>query len=550
MLSTEYVMAVNGMTCDHCEAIVREALEAAGAQHVQASCRRGDARFRVSDNTDLARLPAAVHAAGYRPGAIISVQPAADHPRTGSGSNGYDLAIIGSGSAAFAAAIKARDLGARVVMIERATLGGTCVNIGCVPSKRLLRAAETFHQAGHHPFAGIATGTGSVDFGALVTQKDDLVTQLRQQKYADLIDVYGWELIQGEARFVDEATVTVAGRTITADAYLIATGARPAFPPIPGLAEAGYLTSARAMELDRLPASLAIIGAGYIALEQGQIFRHLGSAVTIMQRGPRLLPDYEPEVAEAAHQMLDRLGTQVLTGSQIQRVERTARGRCLHLICDGRMEMIEAEQILVATGRQPNTDVLNLDQAGVDRDTRGAPVVNEHLRTTNPRIFAAGDVTLAPQFVYVAAYQGRLAAENALTATPRAVDLRAVPSVIFTEPQIASVGLTRTQAQAAGFAVQSTDLPLGAVPRAQVNVESEGVFVLVADAASGRLLGVQVVAGNAGEVIYAATLAVKYGLTVTDLVESFAPYLTMAEGLKLGALSFGRDVAKLSCCAA
>jgi len=304
------------------------------------------------------------------------------------------------------------------------------------------------------------------------------------------------------------------------------------------------------MELDRLPASLAIIGAGYIALEQGQIFRHLGSAVTIMQRGPRLLPDYEPEVAEAAHQMLDRLGTQVLTGSQIQRVERTARGRCLHLICDGRMEMIEAEQILVATGRQPNTDVLNLDQAGVDRDTRGAPVVNEHLRTTNPRIFAAGDVTLAPQFVYVAAYQGRLAAENALTATPRAVDLRAVPSVIFTEPQIASVGLTRTQAQAAGFAVQSTDLPLGAVPRAQVNVESEGVFVLVADAASGRLLGVQVVAGNAGEVIYAATLAVKYGLTVTDLVESFAPYLTMAEGLKLGALSFGRDVAKLSCCAA
>jgi len=549
-MSTEYAMAVNGMTCDHCEVTVREALEAAGAQHVQASYRRGDARFRVSDDTDVTRLSAAVHAAGYRPGAIIPVQPAANLLRTRSGSNDYDLAIIGSGSAAFAAAIKARDLGARVVMIERATLGGTCVNIGCVPSKRLLRAAETFQHAGHHPFAGVETGAGSVDFGALVTQKNDLVARLRQQKYADLIDVYGWELIQGEARFVDEATVTVAGRTITADAYLIATGARPAVPPIPGLAEAGYLTSTSAMELDRLPASLAIIGAGYVALEQGQIFRHLGSTVTLMQRGPRLLPDYEPEVAEAAHQMLDRLGTRVLTGNQIQRVERTASGRRLLITHDGREEIVEVEQILVATGRQPNTDVLNLEQAGVERDSRGAPVVDVHLRTTNPRIFAAGDVTLAPQFVYVAAYQGGLAAENALTATPRQVDLRAVPSVIFTEPQIASVGMTRAQADVAGHAVQSSVLPINAVPRAQVNVESEGVFVLVADAASERLLGVQVVADNAGDVIYAATLAVKYGLTVTDLVESFAPYLTMAEGLKLGALSFGRDVAKLSCCAA
>ncbi|HVB63795.1 MAG TPA: mercury(II) reductase [Nitrolancea sp.] len=549
-MSTEYTMAVNGMTCDHCEVTVREALENAGAQQVQASYRRGDARFRVSVDTDLARLSTAIHAAGYQPGAITPVQSAVDLPRPRSGSSAYDLAIIGSGSAAFAAAITARDLGARVVMIERSTLGGTCVNIGCVPSKRLLRAAEMFHDAGHHPFAGIETRTGAVDFGALVTQKDDLVAHLRQQKYADLIDVYGWELIQGEARFVDGPALVVAGRTITADAYLIATGARPAVPPIPGLAEAGYLTSTTAMELDRLPSSLAIIGAGYIALEQGQIFRHLGSAVTIMQRGPRLLPDYEPEVAEAAHQMLDRLGTQVLTGSQIQRVERTAQGRQLLISREGRMETIEAEQILVATGRQPNTDVLNLEQIGVELDSRGAPVVDEHLRTTNQRIFAAGDVTLAPQFVYVAAYQGRLAAKNALTVTPRPVDFRAVPSVIFTEPQIASVGLTRAQAEGAGFVVKSTVLPIGAVPRAQVNVETEGIFTMVVEAATKRLLGVQVVADNAGDVIYAATLAVKYGLTVTDLVESFAPYLTMAEGLKLGALSFGRDVAKLSCCAA
>jgi mercuric reductase len=463
---------------------------------------------------------------------------------------GYDLAVIGSGSAAFAGAIAARGQGARVVMVERGTIGGTCVNIGCVPSKALLKAAETYHTAGHHPFAGIETNADGVAFGRTVAQKNALVAHLRQTKYRNLVDEYDWELVQGEARFTGADTLVVSERTIRAGKILVATGTRPAAPSIPGLEDSGYLTSTTALELETLPGSLVVIGAGYIALELGQLFRHLGSEVTILQRGERLLPDAEPEVAAAVGEMLAQAGIRVLTGTHVQRVERGDRGRQLQVEIDGTPEVLEAEQILVAAGRTPNVEDLDLPAAGVETDQRGAIVVDEQLRTTNPRVFAAGDVTLAPQYVYVAAYQGGLAAENALTDANKAADLTALPGVIFTDPQIATVGLTEAQADAAGHLVKTSVLPITSVPRAQVNYEAVGVFKLVADATTNQVLGAHVVAGNAGDAIYAATLAVKHGLTVTDLVESFAPYLTMAEGVKLAALAFDRDVTMLSCCAA
>jgi mercuric reductase len=461
----------------------------------------------------------------------------------------YDLVVIGSGSAAFSVAIRASEIGTRVAMIERGTIGGTCVNIGCVPSKLLLRAGESYHHAGHHQYRGVKTESHSVDYRELVAQKDELVTEMRQEKYTKLIDEYGWDFIEGEARFVDDATVSVDGRRIRAGAYLIATGVRPAVPSIPGLDEAGYLDSTTAMEIDHVPRSLAVLGAGYIALEQGQVFRHLGSDVTLMQRRPQLLPEYEPEVSAVVETMLARVGTRVLPGTQIRRVERSGSIRRLHIERDGQEEIVEAEQILVATGRRPNVEALDLETAGVKLNDRGAPQVDEFLRTTNPRVWAAGDVTLAPQFVYVAAHEGSLVADNALNDAMRPLDLTAVPSVTFTEPQIATVGLTRIEAEAKGYAVKSAVLPVTVIPRAQVNYDTEGTFVLVADAVTDQVLGVQIVASNAGDVIYAATLAVKHKLTVADLVESFAPYLTMAEGLKLGAIAFDRDVSKLSCCA-
>ena len=543
-------LPITGMTCDHCEIAVRDALHAAGALNVQADFRRGEATFDLPAGTEPAVLQAAVRDAGYDPGPVESAAPTRINPRTNKDGATYDLAIIGSGAAGFGAAIKAREQGARVVMVERGTLGGTCVNIGCVPSKTLLRAAEVYHTAGHHPFRGVETAAGDVDLDQTVAQKNELVGHLRQVKYGNLIGEYDWELIQGDARFTDTDTLAVAGRTIRAANVLVATGARPAVAPIPGLEAGSYQTSTEALDLAHLPSSLVVIGAGYIALELGQLFRHLGSEVTLLQRGERLLPDYEPEVAEAVGAMLARKGIRVLTGAHIRRIERDGRCQRMHVEIDGVAQVLDTEHILVAAGRTPNVESLRLSAAGIETDERDAVVVDARLRTTNPAVFAAGDVTLCPQYVYVAAYQGGLAADNALNGANRPCDLTALPGVIFTDPQVATVGLTEARAKAKGFDVKTALLPVSFVPRAQVNYEDGGVFKLVADAATDRVLGAHIVAGNSGDVIYAATLAVKHGLTVADLVESFAPYLTMAEGLKLGALAFDRDVSKLSCCAA
>lgn len=461
----------------------------------------------------------------------------------------YDLAIIGSGGAAFSAAIQARRHGARTVLMERDVIGGTCVNIGCVPSKTLLRASEIYHQAYSHQFAGIHTQATGIELSLLMEQKDKLVSTLRQDKYVDLIGKHGIDFIQGEAQFRDNDTVQVGERTVTASAFLIATGAAPAVPDIPGLGDVNYLTSTSALNLKEVPRSLIIIGAGYIALELGQLFCNLGSAVTLMQRRSQFLADCEPEISDAVAKRFHSQGIELLTGIQYERVEHTGAAVRVHFIHKGQRQEIEAQQLLVAAGRQPNTAALRLDRVSVRTGERGEVLVDDRMCTSNPRIYAAGDVAQGPQFVYVAAYQGAVAADNALGVAERRIDLSTVPAVTFTNPSIATVGLTESAARAAGYDVKTSVLPLDSVARAAVNRETIGVFKLVADAATGKVLGAHVVAENAGDVIYAATIAVKFGLTVEDLKETLAPYLTMAEGLKLAALGFDMDVSNLSCCA-
>jgi mercuric reductase len=544
-------ISVEGMTCVHCEASVGRALEGAGALEAEADFRRGETVFRLPEGADAETLRESVRRAGYEPGPVEWIGRETARARFDGGEYDYDLAVIGSGGGAFAAAIRAVESGARVVMIERGTIGGTCVNVGCVPSKTLLRAAETHHRAGYHPFEGIETKAGAVDYGRLVAQKDGLVGDLQKAKYADLIGEYGWDFVEGEASFEDGETLRVGEMTIRAGAYLIATGARPAVPEVPGLEEAGYLTSTTNMEQDRLPGSVLVIGAGYVGLEQGQLLGRLGVEVTLMQRGPRLLPEQEPEVSEAMREGLEREGIAVLTGVRVKCAEKTEDGKKrLYLTVDGENRVLEGEEILVAAGRKPNVEELGLDRAGVELDERGAVRVDEGLRTTNPRVWAVGDVTLGPQYVYVAAHEGAMAADNALSQAGRTLDFGALPGVMFTDPQVATVGLTEARAKAEGREVEASVLPLSAVPRALVNRDTLGVVKLVADADTRRLLGAHVAAENAGEVIYAATLAVRFGLTASDLADGFAPYLTMSEGLKLAAQTFGRDVSKLSCCAA
>lgn len=461
----------------------------------------------------------------------------------------YDLVIIGSGGAAFSAAIKAVEYGAKVAVVERGTIGGTCVNIGCVPSKTLLRAGEINHLAKSNPSSGLNTSAGQVNLKQIIEQKDKLVNELRNAKYVNLIEEYGFELIRGEASFVDEKTIVVNGKKLTAKRFLIATGASPSIPTIPGLESVDYLTSTSLLDLKEYPKRLVVIGSGYIGLELGQLFHNLGVKVTLMQRSPRILKEYDPEISEAVTKALTEQGIDLITGATFEKVEQRGEIKKVYISVDGDKKIVEAEQLLIATGRKPNTDTLNLKAATVEVGSRGEVLVDDYLRTSNPRIYAAGDVTMGPQFVYVAAYEGGIVADNAIGSLERKVNLEVVPGVTFTNPAIATVGLTEEQAKEKGYEVKTSVLPLEAVPRALVNRETTGVFKLVADANTYKILGVHIVAENAGDVIYAATLAVKFGLTVQDLCESLAPYLTMAEGLKLAALTFDKDVSKLSCCA-
>jgi mercuric reductase len=547
---TRMRMAVQGMTCDDCNRHVANALETAGATDAHADYRRGEVVFTLAgDNT--AALRAAVTGAGYRPGRVEVLEEAGTRPPVRNGSqDSYDLAIVGSGSAAFAAAIRARDLGARVAMVEAGIIGGTCVNIGCVPSKAVLRASEVHFEAGHHGFAGITTRAGKPDLAAVVAQKDELVAALRKERYADLVEAYGFDFIRGKAKFTGPAELAVDGRVLHTERFLIATGSSPWAPPIPGLEETGYLTSTTALDVKEPPRSLAVIGGNAIGLEMGQYFANLGSRVTILEVLPRIAPFEEPEVSAGITRVLEEAGMRVITGAQIERVARsdgemTIRGRA-----DGKPITVSVDQLLVATGRRANTAGLGLDAAGVRLNGRGSIVVDESLQTTSPRIWAAGDCTPAPQFVYVAAYEGALAVDNAIGATSRTVDFRALPRVTFTRPQIASAGLTEEQVRQKGFEVRVSTMPLDVIPRALVNRDTRGLFKLIADAKTDQLLGAHILAESAGEVILSAVYAIKFHLTIAELGETFHPYLTMAEGMKLAAQTFSRDVAKLSCCAA
>jgi mercuric reductase len=462
---------------------------------------------------------------------------------------GYDVAVVGAGSAGFSAAIAATELGANVALIGHGTIGGTCVNIGCVPSKTLIRATEALHQTSAAArFAGIR-GEGRIeDWRALVRQKNELVSSLRQKKYVDLLPAYNsLAYLEGRARLMDEG-VAVNGSVVQAEKVIIATGAAPALPPIPGIKNVQRLTSTTALELERLPKSLLVIGGGYIGCELGQMFARAGVQVTIALRS-RLLPEAEPEISEALARYFQAEGIVVRGGLSYRDIRQGPEGIMLSVLVDGAVETIGAEQVLVTAGRQPNTEDMGLVEAGVELLPGGSIKVDDRMRTTKPGVYAAGDVTGRDQFVYMAAYGARIAAENALNGDSKRYDASSMPAVVFTDPQVASVGLTEATALRQGLRVKTSVLPLDHVARALAARDTRGLIKLVADAHSGRLLGAHILAPEGADSIQTATLAIKCGLTVEQLAETIFPYLTTVEGLKLAAQIFTKDIAKLSCCA-
>jgi mercuric reductase len=547
-------LEISGMTCGSCAMRVEKALgNVAGVESVTVSYPDATANVMADKSVGVDALTAAVERSGYQ-ARLVSDNTAPDDGRDGSkpagGGERLKIAIIGTGGAAMACSLKAAERGAEVTIVERDVLGGTCVNIGCVPSKIMIRAAHTAHLRRDSPFdAGISKHAPSIRRGQLLAQQQARVEELRQSKYARILESNpDITLLRGAAHFKNAQALTVhkadgTEREVPFDRCLIATGARPAVPPIAGLADTPFWTSTEALASDHIPERLAVIGSSVVAVELAQAYARLGSQVIVLARST-LFSREDPAIGETIAEAFRAEGIEVLTDTEASHVAY-ANGEFVLTTALGE---IRAEQLLVATGRTANTEALNLHAAGVSVDRTGAVVIDNRMRSTSANIYAAGDCTDQPQFVYVAAAAGTRAAIN-MTGGDAVLDLSVMPAVVFTDPQVATVGLSETAVKSRGNHFDTRILTLDNVPRALVNFDTRGFIKLVADADSGRLLGVQAVAAEAGEIIQTAAIAIRAGLTVHDLADQLFPYLTMVEGLKLAAQTFRKDVSQLSCCA-
>lgn len=542
---------IEGMTCDHCSVTIRGALSGVpGVKEVtEVDWRRGYAEVVMKEDASPAPLIRAIQSKGY--GAVLESQKPLMVGIETSVDSTPDLVVIGGGSAGFAAAIHASELGAKVTVVEQGTLGGTCVNVGCVPSKALIRAADQQHRAAHHPYQGVTTRAEAPDFDRVISHKTALVEGLRKAKYWDVLRAYpSISLLEGSALFKPGPEVHVNGTVLRPGKVVLATGSRPWAPPIPGLEDAGYMTSTEAMALRALPSSLIVIGGAAIGLEMAQAFARFGSKVIVLEALPRIVPFEEADIGLALAGYLRDEGLHIEIGVKITRVSRSPQGYVVEVEGEKTAKGYHAQALLVATGRRPNTHGMGLEEAGVRLGKRGEILVNEQLETSLPGVYGAGDSLGDPMFVYVAAYSGHLAAENALNGNGRTYDLTTVPKVTFTDPQVASVGLTEEQAREKGKDIVVSRLPLEHVPKALAARDTRGLIKLIADRKTNRLLGAHILAPDAGEIIEEAVLAMKFGITVEEIASTFHPYLTLSEGFKLTAQTFKKDVARLSCCAA
>ena len=473
-----------------------------------------------------------------------------DVNRDGFETGGYDLIVVGAGSAGFSASITAAEAEKRVALVGHGTIGGTCVNVGCVPSKAMIRAAEALHGAhAAKRFPGLSGQAQVDDWPALIRSKDELVASLREKKYADLLPEYtGVDYIDAGPACLTHGGVVVGDRKLTAPKTIIATGGRPVLPTIDGIETVAALDSTSLLELEELPESLIFIGAGYIGAELAQMMSRMGVKVTLVARS-HLLPAAEPEVSEALADAFKAEGITLLTGLSYDSVLRDEAGVTLRVIRDGEAIEVTADHLVSTAGRRANTDDMGLEEIGVETNARGSIVISDDMQTTVPGIYAAGDVTDRDQFVYMAAYGAKLAARNAVLGGSERYDNAVMPWVVFSDPQVAGVGLSEEQAQDAGFDVKTSIVPLNQVPRALAARDTRGLIKMVADRKTDRLLGGQIIAPEGSDTIQTLAMALKFGMTTQALGETIFPYLTTVEGLKLAAQTFDMDVAKLSCCA-
>jgi mercuric reductase len=462
-----------------------------------------------------------------------------------------DLVILGGGAAAFAAATKANDLGLTSVIInDGLPVGGTCVNVGCVPSKHLLHLAELAHRPKYPGWPAIGAVEPPLDFQAAISGTAQLVETLRGTNYLDVLDsLSDSHLVEARARFVSPTEVEAGGERFEGRAFLIATGTSPATPPIPGLEEAGFWTNREALQADRLPERLVVIGAGPIGLELGQVFHRFGSRVTVLEMEEQVLPRFEPLIANELERALTDEGMEIHTSARVNRVEvRGGAGKVVTATVGGEDVEYGCDAILVATGVRPNTAGLGLEAAGVRVDGLGFIETDERLQTSASDIYAAGDITGNGFLETLAAKEGATAAENALTGSDRAINYEHIPAAVFTDPQVAVVGITEEQEMERFGACSCRDVAVSRIPKAQAVGDKYGVIQLVAHPETSVLLGAHMVAPMAADLIHEATIAVKFGLTIDDIIDTTHVFPTHSEGIKLAAQAYVRDISVMACC--
>lgn len=468
------------------------------------------------------------------------------------GDHNYDLIIIGGGSAAFAALITAHEAGLSILLINGGLpLGGTCVNVGCVPSKYLIRAAEQIYKSSHSPFSGVGSTKPQVNYSKIIKEKRELVSKMQQKKYIDIIT--GFEnltVIEGFAKFIDNKTIQVdENEKYTGSRFIIATGSSAEIPSIDGLDKVKYFTNETLFELEELPESLTIIGGGYIGLEIAQAYQRFGSQVSIVEYTDEILSNEQIDISEEVSQQFKSEGINIYTAAQVENIVSQEGFIVLHGIQNGKSFEIKSTDLLIAAGRKANSNELGLENTNIKILESGHIQVDDYLQTAEDNIYAIGDVNTNPPFVYTAAYEGKTAVINAFENERKKADYNSMPWVIFTDPQIAGVGIDEKEAEINGIPYEVTKLPLTEVSRSLAALDTRGFIKLIRDPESDKLLGARIVAPEGGELIMELSLAIKYGITVKQLVESFHPYLTLSEGIKLAALSFDKEVAALSCCA-
>ncbi len=464
----------------------------------------------------------------------------------------FDLIIIGGGSAAFSAAIKAEGLGLSTLMVNAGLdFGGTCVNVGCVPSKNLIRAAETAYHSKHSNFPGLKPKGVDIDFQSVIKGKKELVSSLQQKKYIEVVsDFDNLVLLKGFAQFVDNKTIIIDGTDkYTALKFIIATGSTTKVPEIAGLANIDYLTSESLFDMEEQPESLIVLGGGYIALEIAQAYHRLGTKIVLLQRSKNVLSRLNPEISEELLKHLRNEGMEIHTGIDFEEASENESGIIVKTRKSGKPLLFEADKILVSTGTKPNTYNLGLEKIGLETEKSNHVKVDDHLQTSHSNIYAAGDCINTPAYVYTAAREGRIAVENAFSGADFKIDYSSLPWVVFTDPQIAGTGIDEAEAIKMNIPFEASRIELKDIPRAIVANDTRGFIKLIRNKETDMLIGARIVAPEGGELIQQLSMAIKYGIGIKELSEDMFPYLTLSEGIKLAAITFGKDISKLSCCA-